>query len=180
MLHLAKEENVLEHSGMVALLAMYISEQINKDGGETSIESILKKALLHDMQESITGDICSPMKYSSKDLQKIVEEQEFIAMSKISIDIDSNSVMDAWMKSDDVGTCEIVNFCDSLCVLLKFHDEIICRGNLAIKHSISLRLIDGLRDKLNKIHLIFPASINLFTEIENDFNKLWSEIHEDS
>jgi len=59
-----KNQSVAEHSYNVTVIAMAIYDQIRlyiNETGNLKI-NILEKALLHDIKESITGDIPSPMK----------------------------------------------------------------------------------------------------------------------
>lgn len=53
-----------EHSYRVACLSMLIIDQYNKENPEDKIdmEIALRKSLLHDLEETITGDIPSPVK----------------------------------------------------------------------------------------------------------------------
>lgn len=53
-----------EHSYRVACLSMVMIDQYNKENPDNkiSVEVALRKALLHDLEETITGDIPSPVK----------------------------------------------------------------------------------------------------------------------
>lgn len=53
-----------EHSYRVACLSMFIVDQYNKENPNNPIcmETALRKSLLHDLEETVTGDIPSPVK----------------------------------------------------------------------------------------------------------------------
>lgn len=57
-----KNQSVAEHSFYVAIIALLIAEELKL---ELSIGTLLQKAIFHDMEEAITGDIIYPLKHSS-------------------------------------------------------------------------------------------------------------------
>lgn len=55
-------ESVAEHSYYVAFLAMVIGDHLQKKGVKLDKLRLLQMALLHDMEEAISGDIIAPIK----------------------------------------------------------------------------------------------------------------------
>lgn len=55
-------ENVAEHSYYVAFLAMLMGDHLKKEGVDLDMLRLLQMALLHDIEEAISGDILAPMK----------------------------------------------------------------------------------------------------------------------
>lgn len=76
-----KDESVSEHSFYTAFYAMILAdleEKIFKN--KVNKESVLKTALLHDIEESLTGDIIHSFKHIDKNLNKEINRlsQKFL------------------------------------------------------------------------------------------------------
>lgn len=69
--HKVHNENVAEHGYFVALYAMAIADSIPE---EVDQRKLLRRAILHDMEEGRTGDFPRPFKYSSESLRQKLEE----------------------------------------------------------------------------------------------------------
>jgi 5'-deoxynucleotidase YfbR-like HD superfamily hydrolase len=73
-----REQNVAEHSFRVALLAMAIADAYCDNGAQVNYEVLLKRALMHDMEEAINGDISYVVKNrnsSTKDFFNKLESE---------------------------------------------------------------------------------------------------------
>lgn len=55
--HKVSSEDVAQHSYYVAMLAMIITDELKEKGKKLDELLILRKALLHDVSEAVTGDI---------------------------------------------------------------------------------------------------------------------------
>ena len=56
LIKLVHQENVLEHTGMVAIFAYLIGARINaRMEGMIDMERLLRKAIVHDFDECVTG-----------------------------------------------------------------------------------------------------------------------------
>ena len=66
-----REENIMEHSQSVAMLAHALAVIRNKIfGGNVNVEHCVLHALYHDVPEIFTGDIPTPVKYYSKETKE--------------------------------------------------------------------------------------------------------------
>ncbi len=75
-----RTENISEHSLTVAMLAHCLVVIHNKKfGGHLNPEHAAVLALFHDCTEIITGDLPTPVKYSSKTLRKAYKDIEYEA-----------------------------------------------------------------------------------------------------
>ena len=64
-LHLLKSESVMEHTGFVCLFTYTLCEEINSvssPNDKLDVGMALQKAIVHDIDEVITGDI--PVSYT--------------------------------------------------------------------------------------------------------------------
>jgi len=77
-------ENVMEHSWEVATIAHALAIIKNKHfGGNVDINAVATAALYHDCIEVITGDMPSPLKYHSTDIQQAYKTVEKAAESEL-------------------------------------------------------------------------------------------------
>jgi 5'-deoxynucleotidase YfbR-like HD superfamily hydrolase len=72
-------EDVAQHSFYVTLLAMNIADEYNmwaskNDRMQVDVESVMKKALLHDTEESFTSDIPWNIKHANDTIHNMMEE----------------------------------------------------------------------------------------------------------
>ncbi len=73
-----QEHNVASHSFKVTKIAQFLGTVEEHNGKKVDWKSLYEKALNHDYAEIFTGDIKTPVKYSSEELRKLfsqVEEQ---------------------------------------------------------------------------------------------------------
>ena len=78
------QENVQEHSHMVAVLAHALGV-IRRDvlGQDCDPEHLAAVALFHDAPEILTGDLPTPIKYHSKHIRAAYDEVETLATEKL-------------------------------------------------------------------------------------------------
>ena len=73
----ALEENVMEHSWEVSVIAHTLALIKNRYyGGNVDANAIATAALYHDITEVITGDLPTPIKYHSKEINTAYKEIE--------------------------------------------------------------------------------------------------------
>lgn len=66
-----RRENVAEHSWLVSFYSLMIAKDIQRDTGcSVDYGKLLSRALLHDIDESSSGDVIRVVKYASKDLKE--------------------------------------------------------------------------------------------------------------
>jgi 5'-deoxynucleotidase YfbR-like HD superfamily hydrolase len=76
-------ESVSQHSFWVVLNSCLLNRELFQGNVFPELElMILKKALIHDIGECITGDLVRTFKYSNKDLKEIVNKSEHDMMEK--------------------------------------------------------------------------------------------------
>jgi len=65
-----KDESVSEHSFHTAMYAMILADLERAAGNKVDVEKLLRCCLIHDLEESMTGDIIHGFKYSDPELLK--------------------------------------------------------------------------------------------------------------
>lgn len=77
-----QEHNVASHSFKVTKIAQYLGTVEEYEGSYVNWKVLYEKALNHDYPEIFTGDIKTPVKYSSKELKQLFNEVEEQMISK--------------------------------------------------------------------------------------------------
>lgn len=121
-----KEESVLEHTAVVAIMALSIGQAEGADMGV-----LLERALLHDMEETITGDIPTPTKYHNPRITKEIQAFEAIAASEVADMYFGDWAKYLWSTAKDKTLeGEIIRICDAGAVVYKIEQE-MALGNKA-------------------------------------------------
>jgi 5'-deoxynucleotidase YfbR-like HD superfamily hydrolase len=144
---IAHPESVAEHSYYVCLYSLAIADWVNysrldpKPGSTYSPLMVdkgllLEKAVLHDLEECVSGDFPRTFKYSNEETKSVLDRMAEIAFDKVSESLFGTSSgylsertvkaewNSAWTHGKD-HTVEgrIVNVADFLCVLGFMNDE---------------------------------------------------------
>ncbi len=153
------KESVAEHCYYTALYSLVLAKWVECQCNiSVDVERLLSKALIHDLEEAITGDIPRDFKYMNEDLHKHIETVSEIGFQKVSETVFQNYNPDHWLllwrtAKDDTIEGKILSFADFLSVISYVYEEI------RIAYSISL-----------KEHLTALESYyNLFTTKEYSF-----------
>lgn len=152
--HLHKRENVLEHTAMVCFVADYIYTKTTKLKGDRFTQSramVLVKALYHDIDESKTGDLPMPLKYSDGKFRIDLMKIESKMVKKIQMETGILDLHQTWTNSKIETEGEIVSIADSFCALYKFHNESCTRGNKNILKLMDFDSFDKLKLKIKRL-----------------------------
>lgn len=126
-------ENVAEHSFYVIFYALLIAKDLEKEGYQIDYYRLLTSAIIHDLDEAVTGDIIRPVKYSSRELKvmlgKVAEAYCRHELRKLG-DGEAEKLYDLWETAKDPATIEgqILQLCDLLSVVA-YCVERIMSGN---------------------------------------------------
>jgi 5'-deoxynucleotidase len=130
----------MEHSWEVGVIA-HLLGVINRGiySGELSPDRLATLAMYHDCAEAITGDLPTPVKYYSKDIQqayRVIEQdaaQALLAMLPAKL----QEPMSEYMQDSLVNWQErkYVKAADSLSAYLKVRAELV-NGNLEYRHTL--------------------------------------------
>jgi len=158
-------ESVLEHSASVAMLSYFVGRTLFQSGVVVNFEALILKALFHDSDEVITGDIARPVKYHSKELRELLSDMEDENVVVLSENLtESDHLHGVWSSAKDGPEGLIVKFCDSLSVVYKLREEVLERGNLTMSHIATNQLLDYLNQGISDIYLTYDIEA---LEIDN-------------
>ena len=123
----SSEENIQEHSHMVAVLAHALAVIRNRNfGGSVDVGRVTAAALYHDASEILTGDMPTPIKYynpaireSYKDIERAANEK-LLAMLPEELREDYAPIL----CSEDAEIHRIVKAADKLSAYIKCTEEL--------------------------------------------------------
>lgn len=112
-------ENVAEHSWQVAMLSYLIANDLNVRVGAPNINlgRLLSRALVHDISESMSGDIIRSFKHGSPEMTLACNDQDWVNVLKLCSELNTNLHMDFQEAKDETLEGQIVALADLFCVV---------------------------------------------------------------
>ena len=121
------EENIQEHSHMVAVLAHGLAV-IQRDilGQPADPDRCASAALFHDASEILTGDLPTPIKYYNPAIRDAYKQVESVAAQKLldMLPADLRPAYDEALSPSDPGIEELVSAADKLSAHIKCLEEL--------------------------------------------------------
>lgn len=141
-----KDESVAEHSFHTAFYAMILADMEIKNGNKVDVEKVLRRALLHDIEESLTGDVIHGFKYSDPELAEKMKQMGLEFCKKLLQDVPefSENYLRFWNEAkDETVEGKIVEAADKMEALMYSLEE-YSLGNKNFKPIIE-NLTENLR-----------------------------------
>lgn len=168
LMHSMIRENILEHSGMVAIVAHGLATIANVEFGENlDVNSITVKALFHECSEVITGDLPTPIKYHNEDISSAYKNLESIANDKLVAQLPANmtGIYSSILGDNVSGEHRYVKYADQLCAYIKCIEE-TSMGNKQFDSALSTlkNTIDGIDNSAVKYfvaNMLEPFALTL-------------------
>ena len=118
-------EDVASHSWRVALLVMLYHGNLDK---KISVEKALKMAIIHDIEEIITGDTPCSILDQAEDLKRKKEEEEKVAIETIAEMLPSptsDEILNLWMEYESEVSYEskFVKALDKIEAQIQFNES---------------------------------------------------------
>ena len=130
LMYNTRPENLSEHAAECAILAHALALIGNEQFGKRYDPlRLLAAGLYHDMNEVLTGDLPTPVKYYNEDIRRSYKEIEAVSEEKM-LSLLTPSTREAYKKLLDLTPEEkkIVKGADKLCAYIKCLSE-LQRGN---------------------------------------------------
>lgn len=170
MLKLCHNENVLEHTGMVVILAYLIAGKCNDRMQEPlDYALVLEKALVHDFDETITGDVTRPVKYFSPELRKEFSKVEEAGIKNIERLLDCVGLAKAHADAKNEPEGYIVAYADLMAAIHRVWEEVLVYHNYHM-----IRPAANMQNVLIKLHATLPDRMP--RETLPVFNQLYAEL----
>ena len=123
-----REENIMEHTLEVSLIAHALAVIKNKNfGGGVNVEKVVLLAQYHEVGEVITGDLPTPVKYFNPEIKKAYKEIEKGACERILSMLPEelkSEYADYVLPNEDSEEYKIVKSADRLSAYLKCVEEV--------------------------------------------------------
>jgi len=155
-----RDQSISEHSYHVALYAMLLADLEESFGNKVDKTKLLKTALLHDLEESMTGDIIYSFKHGDERLLREIRRlsSDFFKelIDKLPPEI-AKEYFELWKNSKDMNTIEgrIIEAADKLEGLMYSIEE-FSLGNKRFEI-----IIERYVEEIKKINL---KSVKFFLE----------------
>ena len=121
------QENVQEHSHMVAVLAHGLA-LIQRDilGGEADPDRCAAAALFHDAPEILTGDLPTPIKYYSPEIRNAYGQVEAVSCARLleMLPQELRASYEPLLTESDPAVRQIVKAADKLSAYIKCVEEL--------------------------------------------------------
>ncbi|MBQ2926848.1 MAG: 5'-deoxynucleotidase [Ruminiclostridium sp.] len=140
------QENIQEHSHMVAVLAHALAViRRDKFGGTVDPGHVAAVALYHDATEIFTGDLPTPVKYANPDIQAAYKAIEQNAADRLTATLpeELRPSFAGLLSETDPEVTDLVKAADKLSAYLKCLEELKA-GNLEFQ-SAAHQTLEGLQ-----------------------------------
>jgi len=166
--HLESPESLSDHITDISMMCYVIGRKLMNLGEEINLGSLLEKALLHDMDEVLTGDIPRNTKYATDEVHEELEKVAKRAIKEIQDAVGIEDLTKIWSEAKSEKEGFIVKVSDMLCVVRKAIIEVELRNNLSF-----LKVISELEGHLTKMSekcdlFYLPSSAEFMSSLLKD------------
>jgi 5'-deoxynucleotidase YfbR-like HD superfamily hydrolase len=126
--YMQKPESVLEHIGFCSFYAMLLASDLEESGYNIDYKRLMRAVAIHDLDESILGDIPRTTKYFSESVRAGIGDIERQTIERLESWLQT-SLLESWVgaKEDLEGT--ILKIADIAAVVYKNWTEVELLGN---------------------------------------------------
>ncbi len=146
---LLRNENVAEHTFYVSWMCLNLYHELFSLGVELNLGDLLAKALVHDYDEALTGDIPRPFKYFSEEVHHNINKaaKSILKTSSEREGLDPGIIRYV-LASKDGAEGLLVAFSDLLCAVSYMSEEVQMGNQLLRKKVVEASTyLKGLRTK---------------------------------
>ena len=157
-----KEENIMEHSEQVAIIAHCLALLYKKNGKEIDVNKVVLTAQYHEVSEVITGDLPTPIKYFNPEIKTAYKDLEKKSAVKLLsyLPEDLKEEYSQYILPDENSEeYKIVKYADRIAAYLKCVEE-VKSGNSEFKKAkdgILKELKNGSEEVLYFLKEFAPA-----------------------
>ena len=150
-MHCTTNENIMEHSQQVAVIAHALATISNVYfGGNLNADSIAVKALFHETSEVMTGDLPTPIKYFNPEIRDAYKSLERLSNKRLLglLPSELSAEYEKIVLDEQSQEHKFVKYADKICAYIKCVDE-VKQGNAEFtKAKDTIRQeIDGYHSK---------------------------------
>ncbi len=161
-----RDENIMEHSQSVAMIAHALAVIRNKIyGGNVNVEKTVLYAMYHEISEVLTGDLPTPIKYYNKNIQAAYKDLERSAAEKMAemLPPELKSELSPWILADEESEeYKLVKAADRLSAYVKCLEELRAGNGEFVKAKKSIE--DDLHSRnIPEVEYFFEHFIHSFS-----------------
>lgn len=180
-LRLVHPENVLQHTGMVCLFAYAIGRRLQhlrptNDPQYLDMGKVMCRAVAHDLDETITGDIVRPTKYFSATIRAELAKLEATGINNIASALNLHSITADFMKAKEGREGYVVKLADLLAAICTLWTEVRVCGNRAMVQPAEHMMEVLVRLAPPSVEMFKTAEFNVLSEIRNEAGALLGEV----
>ncbi|MBW8192948.1 5'-deoxynucleotidase [Neiella marina] len=160
-----RNENVLEHTAVVGMLALLAGHIGRHQGRDLNVEKMINHALVHDFNEVLTQDVISPIKAANAEIASGYAKLEAAAEAQI-LDTLPDYLRDAIYDDCHPGGYEqeLVKALDSYAAYIKCRQEMAAGNQVEFGDALTkmTELVEKLTAKypeLCELHRLFGDSL---------------------
>ena len=146
-------EDVAQHSYFTALYAMILADLEKREGRKVDVEKLLRMALLHDAEESRTGDIHHPFKHQDVAFTKTIDDRALKWFNDLMLGLPDSLAREyievRTAEQDETVEALLVKAADKLEALLWAYEEYLL-GNQNVREA---KIVEDILSKLDRINL---------------------------
>jgi len=127
LMHSTVNENIMEHSQQVAVIAHALATISNVYfGGKLDPNSIAVKALFHETSEVLTGDLPTPIKYFNPEIRDAYKKLESYSNKRLLEHLPSELSAEyaRIINENNDEEYKFVKYADKICAYIKCVDEV--------------------------------------------------------
>lgn len=172
----AKREDIMQHTSQVSLMSYFLALKL-VELGETNLDigELLEKALVHDIDETITGDIPRPTKYYSSGIYEGIKEMAEVSAKLIVekyVGVEDKQlqqrVLDSLQECKAGATGVIIRVTDLLGVAYKCFEELALLGNYKFV-KVANDALEYLKELVVELNSHKESQTNLLTDASLDY-----------
>lgn len=163
-----RPENVAEHSHWVTFYSWVIATLFQQRHPDEQVDmaELLQQAMLHDVDEAVTGDFLRGVKYKLRGLKDLLEQVAADGMQEVSAQLGLD-IQAAWSRAKGPGFEGAVVRTADLCGVVAYMAEEVALGNaiLRLRCDGTRTYLQEWRDKLADYPGLSTAQIEFLTEV---------------
>lgn len=153
-----KPEDLLQHIGFCVSFIYMTAKRIDPEGFSINLGDALKRATVHDFEETITGDVARPTKYCSPEVTKGLKAYERKAMKRVEATLGIEIYHDWANAKDEYLEGQLVAVADYAAVVYKVMTEVGMFGNKSFMR-VLLEIEPALEELKNNINAMFVPTV---------------------
>lgn len=180
---MVEPESLAVHLVDVQMMGYAMIRTMNKDHGESlNIGLYLEKALIHDLDEVLTGDMPRSTKYYNETILHEMKAVADDAMSQVSETFfNDEEVFTVWKASKEGKEGVIVKLVDMLCVASKVMKEVeLLNNNYFLKVAYEVRdhlmyLVEYLQESSPFTSAATNYLVTTLIQAHDEVDRIWQE-----